>query len=113
MYRPNEMAQMTTPLTVLSPVTKYELGVPVKTYEEVAVILCNMKTYGGTEKLVNDLIAVEDTAQITTWFHPAIKANCIVRTQDGIKYEILGTPENIEMRNQVMKFKVRRISGGA
>lgn len=113
MYRPSEMSQMTTPLMVLKPKTEVVLGVATKTYEQVGVIFANVKTYGGTEKMVNDMLAVEDTAQIVTWFYPDITADCIIRTQDGIEYEILGSPENIEMRNQVMKFKVRRVTGGS
>jgi hypothetical protein len=36
-----------------------------------------------------------------------------VRLSDGAVFDILGEPENIEMRNQFLKFKVRRVKGGA
>lgn len=113
MYRPTEMAQMTTPVKLLKCEIKNVLGVVTKTYLEVGIVLCNFKTYGGTEKMVNDMLSVEDTADIVTWYNPDITSDCMIETQSGIKYEILGTPENIEMRNQVMKFKVRRVTGGA
>lgn len=112
MYRPAEMSQMTTPVKLLKAETKNVLGVIQKSYVEVGMILCNFKTYGGTEKMINDMLAIEDTADIVTWYNPDIKSDCIIETQDGLRYEILGSPENIEMRNQVMKFKVRRITGG-
>ena len=35
------------------------------------------------------------------------------RSGDGELYEVIGTPENIEMRNQYSVVKVRRVSGGA
>lgn len=114
MYRPTEIKQITTPMTVYKVEEKNELGVLVKQYSKLDDIVCNFKTYGGTEKEVNGLIAVEDTATIVTWYRPDITSDCILeRLSDGAKFEILGEPENIEMRNQVLRFKVRRIKGGA
>ena len=62
----------------------------------------------------NDIISVIDTAQITCWYRPDIKANCrLKRMSDGAIFEILGDPENLEMRNQILYFKIRRVKGGA
>ena len=53
-----------------------------------------------------------DTADVTTWYRPDITAGC--QFKDGTDvYEVLGTPEDIEKRHQYMKFKIRRIAGGA
>ena len=52
-----------------------------------------------------------NTATVETWYRPDIKADCRLRLTDGAVYEILGAPENIEMRNQFCKFKVRAIEG--
>ena len=114
MYRPDEIKQMTTPMMVYKAEETYELGVKVKRLTPADKVFCNFKTYGGTEKEVNGVIAVEDTANITCWYHPSITSDCILeRLTDGARFEILGEPENIEQRNMVMKFKVRRIKGGA
>lgn len=115
MYRPNESAQMTTPLRLQVPVTTSSYGVKEKTWEEAnGVIVANFKSYGGTEIESNGVLTVEDTAQIVCWFRPDIKANCrLVRLTDNAVFEVLGEPENIEMRNQFLKFKVRRVKGGA
>ena len=114
MYRPVEVNQMTTPMMIYKAEEKYELGVLKKTLVPVDRIFCNFKTYGGTEKEVNGVIAVEDTATITTWFRPDITSDCILkRLTDGADFEILGEPENIEQRNMVLRFKIRRIKGGA
>lgn len=114
MYRPSEVAQMTTPMMIYKAEDKYELGVLVKQHVPVDKIVCNFKTYGGTEKEVNGVIAVEDTATITTWYRPDITSDCILRRlTDGADFEILGEPENIEQRNMILRFKVRRIKGGA
>ena len=115
MYRPIEASQMTTAMQLQQPKTVTEYGVTKKVYTSVnGVVFCNFKTFGGTEKVSNDVLTVEDTAQIVCWFRPDIKGDCrFVRLSDNAVFEILGEPENIEMRNQFMKFKIRRIKGGA
>lgn len=74
----------------------------------------SFKTYGGTERDVNGLYSVEDTAVIECWYRPDIKANCRVGVlQTGAIYEVIGEPENINLRNQYIRMKVRRVKGGA
>lgn len=115
MYRPNEAAEMTTPMTLQTPtVTKYN-GVRASTFTDAeGVVFGNFKTYGGTEHQVNGLTVIEDTATVTTWFRPDIGSECrIKRLTDNAVFEIIGEPENIEMRNMILRFKVRRVKGGA
>jgi hypothetical protein len=80
-------------------------------------INCSFKSYGGTrntEKSVDGVISIEDTVYIETWYRPDITSDCVLALPDtGAKYEILGEPENIDRRNQYLKFIVRRIKGGA
>ena len=115
MYRPNEAAQMTTATRLQTPTSDKVLGVSKKTYADIAgVVMVNWKSYGGTETTSNGVLSVEDTAQIVCWYRPDIRSDCrLVRLSDGATYEIIGEPENIEMRNQFLKFKVRRVKGGA
>jgi hypothetical protein len=115
MYRPIEAAQMTTACRLQTPTSGKTLGVSKKTYaEKSGVLLVNWKSYGGTETTSNGVLSVEDTAQIVCWYRPDIRSDCrIERLMDGAVYEIIGEPENIEMRNQFLKFKVRRVKGGA
>ena len=56
---------------------------------------------------------VEDTAIVETWFSPDILAGDAVRMEDGSEWEILGTPEDISMRHQWNRMKIRRARGGA
>lgn len=80
-------------------------------------IFGTFKTYGGTrseQKTVDGLMSIEDTAYIETWFRPDITSDCVVALADtGALYEILNEPENIDRRNQFLKFIVRRVKGGA
>lgn len=115
MFRPPEASQMTTPLILQIPTqTKYN-GVRTNTYTDAdGVIFANFKTYGGTESVVNGIVQVIDTANIVCWYRSDITAGCrIKRASDDAIFEILGEPENIEQRNMFLKFKVKRIKGGA
>ena len=89
-------------------------GVTVKTYDPDGIVrFCNFSTYGGTEREVNGVYVVEDTAQVVTWYEPDIKGGDRIRLlETGADYEIIGEPEDIELRRQEMQFKVRRVRGG-
>ena len=104
-----------TAIHLLIPTITKVKGVNKKTYPATGELLnCSWKTYGGTEKITNDVLTVIDTALVETWFRPDIKADCrVVLLATGEVYEIIGKPENIDMRNQFVKFKVRAVEGGA
>lgn len=112
MYRPN--SPFTVPMFLLIPTTTTAKGSTKNTYPETGVrINCSFRTFGGTEKTVDGVITVENTAVIETWYRPDIKSNCELADVDGLRYEILGTPEDIEQRHQFLRFKIRAIKGGA
>lgn len=114
MYKPSSANQMTTAMRLQVPTSTTAYGVAKKAYTDGDVIMCNFKTYGGTESVSNDILSVIDTAQITCWYRPDIKSDCrLKRLSDGAVFEILGEPENLEQRNQILYFKVRRVKGGA
>lgn len=107
---------LNVPLKLLIPQYSNSYGVSTKTYpslDEGTLIFGNFKTYGGTERDVNGLYSIEDTAIIETWYRPDITSDCRIGVpQIGQVYEILGKPENINMRNQYLKFKVKQVEGG-
>ena len=107
----------TIPLLLLIPTYATVSGVPTKTFPKVSegvLFYGNFKTYGGTERDINGLYSIEDTAVIETWYRPDITSDCrICVPSTGAIYEIWHQPENIAMRNQFLKFKVKRIKGGA
>lgn len=115
MKRLTKGAQKTTPFMRLVAHTEYIDGVAFKTHDPDGMIrFCNFSTYGGTEREVNGVYVVEDTAQVITWFEPDItSADRIRLLESGAEYEIIGEPENIEQRRQEMQFRVRRVKGGA
>ena len=110
-YRPNE--PFNVPMYLETPEIVKIKGSNKKTYAEKGVIYCSFKSFGGTETTSNGTLVIEDTAQVETWYRPDIKVDCRLKDTNGKEYEILGTPENINMRNQVLKFKIRSVRGGA
>ena len=115
MYRPQSTAEMTTAFILQIPTQSNYNGVRTNTFtDNSSAIFANFKSYGGTEKIVDGIIEVEETAEIVCFYRPDITSGCRVkRAADGAVYEILGEPEDIEFRHQFLKFKVRRIKGGA
>lgn len=115
MYRPAAASQMTTMCRLQTPTTATTLGVVNKSYVDAkGLIAANWKSYGGTETTRNNVLSVEDTAQVVTWYRPDITSGCrIVRAEDNAVYEVIGDPEDIEQRHQFLQFKVRRVKGGA
>jgi len=113
MYKPQ--IDSTIALQLLQPTYTNNLGVSTKTYSQNGdVFYGSFKTYGGTEKTTNDVYSIEDTAIIECWYNPDIKSDCRVKVcQTGAVYDIINEPENINMRNQYLKFKVKRIKGQA
>lgn len=117
----NSIAQI-----LLTPTKETVSGVLKKTYPTIKEALSKIdsqgkpinlffgtfKTYGGTERDVNGVYSIEDTANVETWFRPDIKGDCRIALETGEIYDIIGEPENINMRNQFLKFKVRRVKGG-
>lgn len=95
--------------------TKDNKGHRQKVYGDTQLFFGSFKTYGGTESNNNGVVTVEDTANIETWYRPDITADCRVGLSDypDRLYQIIGEPENINMRNQFLKFKVKRINGKA
>lgn len=108
------------PLVLLVPTYKNVSGVNKKSFpklekalkDENNLFFGSFKTYGGTEKDVNGVYSVEDTATIETWYRPDIKSGCrIARANDGAVFDIINEPEDIDQRHQFLKFKVRRVKG--
>ena len=110
-------ATFSVALMLLQPTYSKVQGVTKKSFpdlEQGLPFYGNFKTYGGTELTVNGIYSVEDTAWVETWFRPDIKSDCRIGIPStGAIYEIIGEPENINLRNQFLKFKVRKVKGGA
>ena len=107
-------APFTVPMTVMATTASKVNGVLVKTRTPARSIMCSFRTFGGTEVQRDGETVVEDTAVVETWYGPDIASCDALRMEyDGTLWEVLGTPEDIGMRHQWMRMKVRRARGGA
>ena len=108
---------LNVPLMLLIPTYSDAYGVDKKTYpalEDGILIYGSFRTFGGTERNVNGIYSIENTATVETWYRPDIQSNCrIGLLETGEIYDILGEPENIGMRNQYLVLKVMQVRGGA
>ena len=109
-------APFSVPFLLLKPTVTKKQGVNAKTFETpesaTFAFFGSFKTYGGTEREVNGVFTLDDTATVDTWFNPDITADARVYCQiNGKTYEILGSPENIDLRNQYMRIKLQAIGG--
>lgn len=112
-YKPH--TPFSVAMKILTPITQTVHGVVKKTFttpEESPLIFGSFRTFGGTETTSDDVYTVLDTATIDTWYNPLIKADsAIYICQTGETYNVIGTPENINMRNQFMQLKVKKTGG--
>lgn len=104
-------------MRILKPTTVKVKGVGKKDFTkpgESEQIFGSFRTFGGTESTVNDLYTVVDTATINTWFRPDITSDCRIYVEETqATYEILATPEDIEMRHQYLQIRVQKVGGKA
>lgn len=117
-YQP--AAPFATPIYMLNPTYTTVKGVKKETFPALKdltdddLIFGTFRSYGGTDTQSNGLTVVEKTGYIDTWFLPDIKSNTRLHLiETGDTYEVLGDPEDINMRHQYMKIRVRKIGGAA
>ena len=114
-YKPS--VPFNVPMRLLVPVKTKVKGVVKKDYskpDESALFYGSFRTFGGSETTSNDLFVIADTGTIDTWYRPDIKADCrIYVIATGEVYDIIGSPENINMRNQYLQIRVQKVGGGA
>lgn len=114
-YKPKNINELRTAVKLLKPTATSKVnGVTRYTYPtDGDIIFVNWKTYGGTEQTVNGVYSILDTGDITTRYRPDIKSNCRLLREDGTIYEIISEPENTDLNNKYLEFKVERVKGGA
>lgn len=111
-YIPAGYDQFATPLLLQTPETVKVLGVVRKTYKTTKTIFATVKSYGGTESIVDGVIQTLDTIDVVTWYDPSIKPDCrLVNPFDNTVWTILGRPEDIEFRHVYFKFKCQKVDG--
>ena len=111
MYRPNK--PFNVQFMILNPTREKINGKVVLKYPETGELInASFTTFGGTQGEVNDVVVIHDTANIETWYREDITSDTRLKNVSNNKvFKVLGSPENIEERNQFLKFKVERYVG--
>ena len=113
MYKPANIREFITPAIHKKPTIKTVNGRTVKKDPKpVGTVKGKFKLKGTSEITANGVTVVNDKTTFTTWFKADFAAADIL-TIGGVDYEIIGTPENVEMRNRYSVLMLERISGGA
>jgi len=115
-YKPAGVGAFTTAVKLQKRIAQKVSGALEFSVEDATdpILNCSFKTYGGTETIVNGSLVLLNTATLVTWYRQDIQAaDRILLIQDNSVWEVIGEPENIDMRNQYLILKVRKISGGA
>jgi len=111
MFKPNSQ-QFSTAIRVQHRIVDNVNGADDITYvPETDINFCNWKGMGGTESTESGVLVIEDTATLTMWFNPSIseKDRILLNDINELAYEVIGMPENIEMRNIYLMVKVKRV----
>lgn len=111
---PKMASRMFTPCHILKCEYEDKLGKITKKYvEQNQDIFIAFSDFQGTETNSNDTIIIKETASICMPFIPDLKnGDCIKLLENGKVYEILNSPENWNMQNAFLLFKVERKQGG-
>lgn len=112
MYKPANIREFITPAVHKKATSQMVNGRTVKAFAEVGTIRGKFKQKGTAETNANGLTIINEKTTFTTWFKADLIATDII-TIGGVDFEIVGNPENVEMRSRYMVLTLERISGGA
>lgn len=114
-YRPK--VPFNVPMKLLIPTTTKVKGTKKKVYpnpddKDVRLFYGSFRTFGGTLRVYDDVLTVDNTATIDTWYDPAFQSDArIYLCETGETYDIVSDPEDIDMRHQYMQFSVQKVGG--
>jgi head-tail adaptor len=109
-YRPQRL--FSSAFMVRTATVRTVKGVAVKDWQDAGVVFGSFVTFGGTEREVNGVRTVADTARMECFYDPRIVAGCRLLALDtGREYDVDGTPEDVEGRGQFMSVRLERAGG--
>ncbi len=112
MYKPANVREFVTPAVHKKATAETVDNRTVKTYTEVGTVRGKFKQKGTAETTANGLTIINEKTTFITWYKADFAAADIL-TIGGVDFEIVGNPENVEMRSRYSVLTLERISGGA
>ena len=112
MYKPANIREFVTPAVHKKATSKTVNNRTSKKIIEVGIIRGKFKQKGTAETNANGLTVINEKTTFTTWYKADFAAADIL-TIGGVDFQVIGEPENVEMRNRYAVLTLERISGGA
>ena len=112
MYKPANIREFVTPAIHKKPTYNEVNGRTVKSYVEVGTLRGKFKQKGTTEITANGLTVVNDKTSFITWFKKDLEAKDVLNI-GGVDYQVIGSVENVEMRNRYAVVNLEKIEAGA
>lgn len=112
MYKPANIREFVTSAIHKKAAEVVINGRTQKQYTEVGTVRGKFKQKGTSEINANGLTVVNDKTTYTTWYKTDYEAKDVL-TINGIDYEVIGTPENVENRGRYSVLNLERIDGGS
>ena len=112
MYKPANIREFVTPAIHKKTVETVINGRTTKTVSVEVNIRGKFKQKGTSEITANGLTVIHDKTSFITWYKADYEAKDIL-TVNGVDYEIIGTPENVENRGRYSVLNLERVGGGA
>lgn len=101
-----------TPARLLKGSYTKTYGTNKKVYTPTEIVIAvSCRSYQGSEKQINGQIVIEDTFVIECNYRKDITSMDALEIS-GSTYEIINNPENINLENRKLLFKVKRYTGG-
>ena len=105
---PTNPGELRTPITFERPViTKDDGGFKVRaSYTSIATVRAKWRNAYGKEVWEAESVGARKPATIWVRYRSDVDAACTV-LRDGVRYEIVGAPDNVGERGEYMEIKLR------
>ena len=112
MYKPANIREFVTPAIQKRTIVEIVNGRTQKVVQAVANLRGKFKIKGTSDIDANGLLVVHDRTSFITWWKSDFKAGDILEI-NGEDWQIIGNPEDVEMRGRYAILTLERIGGGA
>lgn len=112
MYKPAKIRDFNTLAVHKKPTTEYVNGRSRQAFVESGNLKGLFKLKGTSEVNANGVIVVNDKTSFITWWKNDLESGDVL-TIRGVEYQIIGTPENVELRGRYAVINLEKIGGGA
>lgn len=112
MFKPAKIRDFNTLAVHKKPMVERVNGRSQKTFVASGNLKGLFKLKGTSEINANGILVVNDKTSFMTWWKNDLSSGDIL-TIGGVDYEIIGTPENVELRGRYAVINLEKIGGGA